>query len=379
MHFGVLLIQALILAVSLLGVFSYMTWTERRLLARFQWRKGPNRVGPFGLLQPLADGIKLLFKEQLIPSEARTFVFLLAPCIALCIALFSFATIPITYQEFEVLGWKIQPALAPIGLGLMYVLAISSLGVYGIVLGGWSSSNKYSFIGGIRSSAQLISYELAMSSCLLGPIVAVGTLSFQELIAAQEGMFDWLVFSHPIAFILYCICGVAESNRTPFDLPEGEQELGGGFHTEYNGMRFALFFMAEYIVMMVVSAVAICVFLGGSLGPVKFPVDSTLGMALNAGPWWFILKMALFMFVFIWLRATFPRYRYDQLMRIGWQFIFPLGMACFFLSVVGVVCQWTKWGFLFANVLLIVVLYIIGKAVRYNQQFQEGNSVSGSV
>lgn len=363
--------RALVTAVVLLTAFAYMTYTERRLVAVFQWRIGPNRTGPFGLLQPLADGLKLLFKEQLMPAGAKKFIYLLAPCISLIVALTSFAVIPV---QLDASAFAQQPGspnsperhlwqIADINVGVLFLLGITSLAVYGIVLGGWSSGNKYSLIGAVRSAAQMVSYELALGTALLSPLMMVGSLSFSQVAVYQEGQL-WLGFAQPLAFLLFCIAAVAETNRAPFDLPEAEQELGAGFHTEYSGMRFALFFMAEYVAMITVSAVATTVFLGG---PWLFPGatrEPLMGWLPTYSAIYFLLKIAIFMFIFIWLRATLPRYRYDQLMRIGWLVLLPLTLLNLAITAVGVVLGWSH--ILFALVILstVMLLYAFGKLNR---------------
>ncbi len=362
--------QSLVTAVLLLTAFAYMTYTERRLVAVFQWRIGPNRTGPFGLLQPLADGLKLLFKEQLMPAGAKTFIYLIAPCISLIVALTSFAVIPVNLNASS-FGQETDPAsssfrlwqIADINVGVLFLLGITSLAVYGIVLGGWSSGNKYSLIGAVRSSAQMVSYELALGAALLSPLMMVGSLSFSEIAVYQEGQL-WLGIAQPMAFVLFCIAAVAETNRAPFDLPEAEQELGAGFHTEYSGMRFALFFMAEYVAMITVSAVATTVFLGG---PWLYPGatrEALMGWLPTYSAIYFLLKIALFMFIFIWLRATLPRFRYDQLMRIGWIVLLPLALLNLAITSVGVVLGWSHGLFLLVILSVVGLLYAFGKLNR---------------
>jgi NADH-quinone oxidoreductase subunit H len=358
-------IKSIVLIVALLTGFAYMTYGERRIVARMQWRVGPNKVGPWGLLQPAADGIKLLFKEQLQPKEAKTFLFVLAPMISLVVALSAYAVIPIDKAPVAVGSWSLEPWVADPSIGVLYLLGISSLGVYGIILGGWASSNKYALLGAIRSSAQLISYELALGTALISPLLMVGSLSFRQVVNQQlDGSYwggdgGWLVLAQPVAFLLYWTAAVAEVNRAPFDLPEAEQELGAGYHTEYSGMKFAMFFMAEYVNMFTVSSVATTVFLGG---PGGLPVDASQGLffrLLAHGPHWFLLKVYAFMFVFIWLRATFPRFRYDQLMRIGWQFLLPLGLLNLAVTAVGVVLRWKSYQFSLAILSMMVVLVVL--------------------
>ena len=356
-------VRGLITAVLLLSAFALMTLVERRLIAQFQWRIGPNRAGGKflgGLTQPMADGLKLLFKEQLIPAGARVFIYLIAPCISLIVALTSFSVIPVQLSEGAIkmsIGVaEIEGAhwfqIADINVGVLFVLGITSLAVYGIVLGGWSSGNKYSLIGAVRSSAQMVSYELALGSALLSPLMMVGSLSFAQIAVYQKG--HWLVFAQPMAFLIFCIAALAETNRAPFDLPEAEQELGAGFHTEYSGMRFALFFMAEYVAMITVSAVATTVFLGGPYAPF---IDYQHGV-------FFVAKIALFMFMFIWLRATLPRFRYDQLMRIGWQVLLPLALLNLAITMVGVVLGWGHSQFGGVVVSVVLLLYAFGKLNR---------------
>lgn len=362
MFLGICL-QSVVVIVTLLTCFAYMTWWERRTVAWMQWRVGPNRVGWQGLFQPLADGGKLLFKEQLQPRDARPFLFGLAPCISLVVALSAYAVIPVHSGPITIpfLNWTVHPSIADPGIGVLYLLGISSLGVYGIILGGWSSNNKYAMIGAIRSSAQVISYELALGTALISPLLLIGSLSFRDIVGYQaQGPFwgegGWLVFAQPLAFVLYCIAAVAEVNRAPFDLPEAEQELGAGYHTEYSGMKFAMFFMAEYVNMITVSSVAATVFLGGPNSPVP--------ALIPAGIWWFFLKVASFMFCFIWLRATFPRFRYDQLMRIGWQMLLPLGLLNLAVSALGVVLKWKSYQFFLAvsgMILMLVMLSVLNR------------------
>jgi NADH-quinone oxidoreductase subunit H len=313
-------VKALILVLLLLGAFAYMTLLERKVVARMQNRYGPNRVGPLGLFQPLADGVKLVFKEQIIPREAKKFIYALAPCLSLIVALCAFAVIPVGPDSLNIFGQK--PWVADLNIGILYILAVSSLGVYGIALGGWSSGNKYSLMGAIRSSAQIISYELSLGLAILGVILLSGSLRMNDIVAAQQqlangGLKTWFIVPEFVAFIVYVIAAVAEVNRAPFDLPEAEQELIAGYHTEYSGLRFAMYFAAEYINMVTVSSIATTLFLGGWT-PLFGPNE--------LGPLWFILKVLLFLFGFIWLRATLPRLKYDRLMRFGWQVLLPLAV-----------------------------------------------------
>lgn len=305
----IVLIKSLVLILLLFTAAAYMTLCERVLMARMQLRLGPNRAGPFGLLQPLADGIKLLFKERFQPTNIDLFTYWLAPGISLFTALFAFVLIPIG-GTVEIWGRQVDLRIADINSGFLFLLAFSSLAVYGIVLAGWSSNNRYSLMGGLRGTAQMISYEIPMGVSLLTIPLATGTLSLPEIVEAQRE--HWLIWTNPVSFIIYLITAFAETNRAPFDLPEAEQELIGGYHTEYGGMKFALFFIAEYVNILAVSAIAVTLFLGGWLGPGDIPVV------------WFLVKMAFFVFFFIWVRATMARFRYDQLLSFGWKVLVPL-------------------------------------------------------
>ncbi|MGQ3685857.1 MAG: NADH-quinone oxidoreductase subunit NuoH [Candidatus Loosdrechtia sp.] len=288
-----------------------MIWIERKVMAHMQVRLGPMRVGPHGILQPLADGIKLLFKEDIIPEKADKLLFVLAPVITLIPALITFAVIPFG-DTVKIFGYSIDLVITDINVGLLYVFAVSSLGVYGIVMAGWASNNKYSLLGGIRSAAQMISYELTLGLSLIGVIMLTGSLSLVDIVNAQTGL--WNVILQPVGFFIYAVSAIAEVNRTPFDLPEAETELVAGYHTEYSSLKFAMFFMAEYANMITVSAIAVTFFFGGWQGPFLPPVV------------WFFLKLSCCLFFFIWLRSTYPRLRYDQLMYFGWKFLLPLAL-----------------------------------------------------
>ncbi len=296
----------------LLLVVAYLIWVERKVMAHMQIRLGPMRVGWHGLLQPIADGIKLIFKEDIIPANASKLLFAMAPVISLVPALITLAVIPFG-DTISVMGVTLDMVITDINIGILYVLAVSSVGVYGILLGGWSSNNKYSLLGALRSSAQMISYELSMGLSLIGVIMIAQSLSLVEIVNAQSKM--WFVILQPLAFIVYAISAIAETNRCPFDLPEAETELVAGFHTEYSSMKFSLFFMAEYANIITVSAIAVTFFFGGWRGPFLPPIV------------WFIIKLALCIFFFIWLRSTFPRFRYDQLMNFGWKVLLPAALA----------------------------------------------------
>lgn len=303
------ILKGLVMILLLMGAAAYMTLCERILMARMQMRLGPNRVGPLGLLQPIADGIKLLAKESFQPSGVDGLIYWLAPGISLFLALFVFVLIPVG-GSFEIWGRQITLQIADVNAGIVFLLAFSSLAVYGVVLAGWGSNNRYSLLGGLRGTAQMISYEIPMGLSLLTVVLTAGTLSFRDIVEAQSQ--HWFVWTNPISFIIYLITAFAETNRAPFDLPEAEQELTAGYHTEYGGMKFAMFFLAEYINILAVSSIAVTLFLGGWHGPGNIPVI------------WFALKVAVFVFFFMWVRATLPRFRYDQLMSFGWKVLVPI-------------------------------------------------------
>jgi NADH-quinone oxidoreductase subunit H len=311
-------IKALILIIVLLTGFAYLSYVERKLVARFQVRYGPNRAGPMGLLQPLADALKMLFKEEVIPGRVDRIFYLLAPALVVIPALVIWAVIPISNASFTIAGYEITWYLTDINVGLLYVLAIAGLGTYGIVLAGWSSNNKYSLLGALRTTSQMLSYELPMGAALISLLVISGSLSLVDIVNAQQRL--WFIVLQPIGFLVYFIAALAEANRTPFDLPETENELVSGFVTEYGGMKFALFFMGEYINMITVSALATTFFLGGWWGPFVEQVP-ILGVV------YFTLKVAFVIFVIIWIRASLPRVRFDQLIRFCWKFLLPLALV----------------------------------------------------
>lgn len=318
------LIKGIIVIALLMLAAAYMTFMERIVMARFQLRLGPVRVGPLGLLQPIADGIKLLTKESFQPANADIFIYWLAPGIALFTALFSFALIPFG-GTITLFGQQIDLQIAHVNAGIVFFLAFASLAVYAVVLGGWSSNNRYSLLGGLRGTAQMISYEIPMGISILTVILSVGSLDFNQIIEAQRH--HWLVWTNPISFIIYVITMFAETNRAPFDLPEAEHELTGGYNTEYGGMKFAIFFLGEYVNMLAVSAIAVTLFLGGWLGPWDIPIL------------WFVVKVFLFIFFFMWVRSTMPRFRYGQLMDFGWKVLTPIALlnlivTAFFILVV---------------------------------------------
>jgi NADH-quinone oxidoreductase subunit H len=311
-----------LLFLIILPLISYLTFAERKILGYMQARLGPNRVGPWGLLQPIADVMKLLVKADSIPTRAVKWAFILAPCLVVGPALIIFSVIP--------LGPKAGPNggmswfITDVNTGLLFIVALATIGVYGLIIGGWSSNNKFSLMGGLRSAAQMISYEVPQGLALVGPLLLAGTLSMVGIVEAQKKAEIWYVVPQIVAFFIYFVAGVAESNRNPFDLPEAESELVAGYHTEYSGMRFALFFLGEYANMIVISAVATTVFLGGWLAP--FPKYLPF-LSVVPGPIWFFLKISVFLFAYIWFRGTFPRYRFDQLMELGWKWMLPVALA----------------------------------------------------
>lgn len=314
MHILIILLQIVILLAIVLLHVAYTTYFERKIIGHMQVRLGPMTVGWHGLLQPIADGIKSFFKEDIIPEQADKPLFLLAPVICLVTMLASLAVLPFAK------GW----VLADINIGLLFIFAMSSLASYGIILAGWASNSKYTFLGGMRSMAQVISYEIPMGMSLVGVMMLSGSLNLTEIVEAQGGsMFTTYLFPQAIGFFVFFVAMLAETNRVPFDLPEAETELVSGYITEYSGMRYAMFFMAEYIGMMVMASIGTVCFLGGWNGPFTIPFFP---------PFWFILKVYGFLFLFIWIRATLPRYRYDQLMELGWKLLIPLALLNIFLT-----------------------------------------------
>jgi NADH-quinone oxidoreductase subunit H len=303
----------------LLGLMAYMTWFERKVLARFQDRLGPTRTGPFGLLQPIADGVKLLSKEDIIPANADRLIFLVAPLVSFVLAPLGAAVIPFGHS-ITLFGYNVNLYVTDINIATLYILALGSMGVYGIILGGYASGNRYSLLGALRSAAQVVSYEVVLGLSLVGVFILSGSLSLLQIVNEQSRSLNfgslqvpnWYILSQPLAFALFLVAAVAETNRSPFDLPEAETELIGGFHTEYSGFRFSFFFLAEYINMIVVSLLASTLFLGGIDGPIA------------DGVWWLVIKALIFLFFYVWLRATLPRFRYDQLMGLAWKVLMPL-------------------------------------------------------
>jgi NADH-quinone oxidoreductase subunit H len=357
--FHVLIISSLIKIVVvvhllLIGVMA-MILAERKVSGWIQDRHGPNRVGPWGILQPVADGIKFLLKEDLIPDHVDKPIYLLAPAIILVPALVTCGVVPFG-GSITISGYEIPLQIADINIGILYVLAITSLGVYGVVLGAWASNNKYSLLGGLRSSAQMISYELALGLSIIGVLMLSGSLSLRE-IAIQQGSYPWTwnFLIHFPAFLVFTTAAFAETNRLPFDLAEAEQELVGGYHTEYSSMKFAMYFMAEYMHMIVGSAVAVSLFLGGW---------HFFGLETVGGPFWsgvisfgiFFAKTAFFLFVFIWVRWTLPRFRYDQLMNLGWKFLLPI-------AITTIVVTGTVWAFTQSKLLVGILNVVVASIV----------------
>ncbi len=380
--FLVSIIKAAVVAAALLTTLAYMQWIERKVIAHIQVRLGPSRVGPHGLLQPLADVIKLITKEDLLPPTSNKFIYLLAPFLAVATALVSVSVIPFG-DQFEIFGFRTRMQLTDLNIGVLFIVAVSSLGVYSIALGGWASNNKYSLLGALRSSAQMISYELPVSLAVAGPLLLLNTLSLREIVERQAGFHlgflpNWTIFQPPfpqfLSFLIFLTAGFAETNRIPFDLPEAENELVGGYHTEYSSMKFAAFFMAEYANMITVAAVTTTIFLGGwqplfpsalgsnfvptlilafagavavyhglhparRLDRITLPLVGLISFVLAIlflVPWvqsnflplfWFVAKTGFLFFLFIWVRGTLPRFRYDQLMAFAWTKLFPLAVA----------------------------------------------------
>ncbi|HEY5730391.1 MAG TPA: NADH-quinone oxidoreductase subunit NuoH [Anaerolineales bacterium] len=319
-------IKALIVTLGLLTGFAYLTWYERRTLARIQARIGPNRAGPFGLLQPIADAVKLIFKEELVPAKADKVLFFWAPVITLVPSIIIAAVIP-WGTAIDFFGRKVNLFVADINVGVLYLMSIASIAVYGIVLAGWSSNNKYAMLGGLRSSAQMISYELALGLSFATSIILADSMRMVDIVESQRSL--WFVIVQPVGAIIFWIATLAEVNRAPFDMPEAEQELTAGYHSEYSGMKFALFFMAEYQKMIVVSAILAALYFGGYLGPFvdQYPI---------LGPIYMIIKIVILLFFMIWVRATWPRIRYDRLMAFGWKVMLPLSLIITFVTATGI-------------------------------------------
>lgn len=320
------LIKIVAIVLPLMIAVAYLTYAERKVIGYMQVRIGPNRVGPAGLLQPLADGLKLLFKEIILPTASNKALFFIGPILAIAPAFAAWAVVP----------FDTTMVLANVDAGLLYILAMTSVAVYGVIIAGWASNSKYAFLGSLRSAAQIVSYEIAMGFTLVGVLMCANSLNLGKIVMGQEGGF-WHWYFLPLfpLFVVYFISAVAETNRAPFDVAEGESEIVAGFHVEYSGMAFAVFFLAEYANMMLVSMLAALMFLGGWLSPVPFLPDSIL---------WLLAKVGFLLFLFLWFRATFPRYRYDQIMRLGWKVFIPITLV--WIIVVGGMMQ-TQWAYLF--------------------------------
>ncbi|HEU5480396.1 MAG TPA: NADH-quinone oxidoreductase subunit NuoH, partial [Candidatus Tumulicola sp.] len=327
------IVKVIVIAIPLIIAVAYLTYAERKVIGWMQVRIGPNRVGPLGLLQPFADVLKMLFKEIVVPSGANRSLFFIAPMLSLAPALAAWAVIPFT-------GTLV---LSNINAGLLYILAMSSLGVYGVILAGWASNSKYAFIGCLRSAAQIVSYEIAMGFALVGVLMAANSLNLRDIVAGQEGgAAYWYVWPLLPLFVVYLVAGIAETNRHPFDMAEGESEIVAGFHVEYSGIAFALFFLAEYMNMILISALATIMFLGGWLSP--FPILNDVSVfgvhPFGDGMLWMAIKWAAVLLIFLWIRATFPRYRYDQIMRLGWKVFLPVTLV--WIVFLAVMMQ-TRW------------------------------------
>ncbi len=336
----VILLKIIAIIVPVMLSVAYLTFAERKIIGYMQDRIGPNRVGPRGWLQPIADAVKLMFKEIVIPSNSNRFLFVIAPVFSLAPALAAWAVVP----------FDAHMTLANINAGLLYILALASLGVYGVLISGWASNSKYAFLGALRAAAQSVSYELGMGFALVGVLIAAGSLNLGDIVRAQEGsILHWYWLPLLPLFFIYFISGVAETNRAPFDLAEGESEIVAGFHVDYAGMAFAIFFLAEYANMILISALTSIMFMGGWLSPLQGILPESaftlpvIGLLLGPGIHWLLLKIAFFLFFFLWFRATFPRYRYDQLMRLGWKVFIPLTLVWLVVVAVAVLAGLPPW------------------------------------
>ena len=329
-----ILLKIVLIVVPIMLSVAYLTLAERKVIGYVQVRIGPNRVGPRGLLQPIADGLKLLMKEVIIPTNANRFLFILAPLLALAPALAAWAVIP--FSDGMV--------LSDIDASLLYILALTSMSVYGIIIAGWASNSKYAFLGALRSAAQVVSYEIAMGFALVGVLLSAGSLNLGDVVRGQQGsLLHWYWIPLLPLFLIYFIAGVAETNRAPFDVAEGESEIVAGFHVEYSGMTFALFFLAEYANMILISALAALMFLGGWLSPFQGIPGLEQAFAWVPGLVWLLAKMSFFLFLFLWFRATFPRYRYDQIMRLGWKVFIPITIVWLLVVGAAVLAQIGPW------------------------------------
>lgn len=339
-HVLLVSVYMLVFMLVLIGCVAYVTFAERKVLGFMQVRVGPNRVGPRGLGQPIADAFKLMFKEMILPRDADRFLFRVAPLLSMTPALAAWAVIPFSESL----------RFADINAGLLYILAMTSLGVYGVIIAGWASNSKYALLGSLRSAAQIVAYEIAMGFALVGVLMASGSLRLGDIVGAQQGsVLNWYWLPLLPLFLTYLISGVAETNRAPFDVVEGESEIVAGFHVEYSGMGFAVFFLAEYANIILISGLTTLLFLGGWLSPLEGIAPESvlhvpyLGPVLASGPHWFVAKTCFFIFCFLWFRATFPRYRYDQIMRLGWKVLLPLTLVWIFVEGVLLYLKLPPW------------------------------------
>jgi NADH-quinone oxidoreductase subunit H len=328
-------IKGIVLVLVLLTGFAYLTWFERKVLARMQVRVGPNRAGPFGLLQPIADALKLIFKEEFMPDQAQKFIFVLAPIVTVVPAVVVAAVVP-WGETVTLFGREVTLYVADINVGVLYIMAITSIAIYGITLAGWSSNNKYALLGGLRATAQMISYELALGLAFVTAIILAGSMRILDIVEAQHAFVFAII--QPVGALIFLVATLAEVNRAPFDMPEAEQELAAGYHTEYSGMKFALFFMAEYIKMIAISAIAATLYFGGFR---EFGFLEGTWFSVDVHPWlgplYLFAKVVVLLFVMVWMRATLPRIRYDRLMSFGWKVILPLSLSVAFISAAGIV------------------------------------------
>lgn len=334
------MIKIVVIVLPLMIAVAYLTFAERKIIGYMQIRIGPNRVGPKGWLQPFADLFKMMTKEFIVPTNSSKFLFIIAPIITLAPALAAWAVIPFDAHK----------TLANVNAGLLYILALTSLGVYGVIIAGWASNSKYALLGALRSAAQIVAYEIAMGFALVGVLMASNSLNLGDIVQAQHGgLFQWFMWPLIGLFLVYFISGVAETNRAPFDVAEGESEIVAGFHVEYSGMGFALFFLAEYANIILIAALTVVLFLGGWMSPFDGHLSQgiidtpILGSLLNNGMHWFVFKMSFFLVLFLWFRATFPRYRYDQIMRLGWKVLIPVTIVWLFGEGVAIALGWKPW------------------------------------
>jgi NADH-quinone oxidoreductase subunit H len=358
------LIKAIILVLLLLGGFAYLTLYERKALARIQMRVGPNRAGPWGILQPIADAIKLIFKEELMPARADKLLFFLAPVVTLVPALVITAVVP-WGPTLHVFGRAITLYIADINVGVLYIMSVASIAVYGIVLAGWSSNNKYAMMGGLRSTAQMISYEIALGLSFVGVILLAGSAQMTEIVEAQKSA--WFVLLQPVGTVIFLIATLAEVNRAPFDMPEAEQELTAGYHTEFSGMKFALLFMAEYDKMIAISSIGATLFFGGYR---EFWFLSNTVLSVDRTPWlgpvYIFLKIFILLFGMIWVRATFPRIRYDRLMAFGWKVLLPLSLGLIFITASGVLLKQSNSLFYYLGIPVVsLVVGVVAVSLVY--------------